>query len=87
VDKSVRTEGPSKPQSTNHETNYPWYIVIPPQGIKTTSSGLPEIQTKRILPFKKNPTLGTSQPSSNYFIFSKIFGERKKHFVCGGIMS
>jgi len=35
----------------------------------------------RILPLTKNPTLENSQPSSNYFIFPKIFGERKKQFL------
>jgi len=78
VDKSVRTQGASEPQSTNHQMNYPWYMGIPRQGIKAASSGLPDIQTDKILPFTKNTILGNPQPSPNYFIFSKIFGERKK---------
>jgi len=78
VDKSVRTEGASEPQSTNDQTNYPWYIGIPLQGIKTASSGLPDIQTDRILPFTKNTTLGDPQPSLNYFTyFQKCLVEGK----------
>jgi len=54
---------------------------IPRQGIKTASNGLPDIQTDRVLPFTKNPTLENPEPSSNSFIFSKIFVEKEKS-VC-----
>jgi len=53
---------------------------IPRQGIKTASSVLPDIQTDKILLFTKNPTLENPEPSSNYCIFSKIFGARENAF-------
>jgi len=78
VDKSVRTEGASEPQSTNHQTNYAWYMGIPRQGIETGSSGLPVIQTDRILTFMKNTILGDPQPSPIYFTyFEKYLVEGK----------
>jgi len=60
---------------------------IPRQGIKTASSGLPDIQTDRILPFMKITILGNPQPSPNHLIFAQIFGEWREQFVRGGFMS
>jgi len=77
----VRTEGASEQRSPNQQTNYPWYMGIPLQGIKTASSGLPDIQTNRMLSFYEKSYPQISAPSSTNFIFSKIFGEGKKQFV------
>ena len=48
MDKSVKMEGAPEPQRTNREMNYPWYIGIPRQGIKSGSCGLPDIEMNQI---------------------------------------
>jgi len=58
--------------------NYPWYMGIPRQGIKTASCWLPDIQADKILLFTKNPTLKNPEPSYNYFIFLKICAQEDK---------
>jgi len=62
-------------------------MEIPRQGMKTASSGLPDIQTNRILSFSEKSYPQISKPSSTNFIFSIIFGEGKKQFVGGGFRS
>jgi len=51
---------------------------IPRQGIKTASTGLPDIQTDRILPSHEKSYTQKSLTIINLLIFSKIFVERKK---------
>jgi len=59
---------------------------IPRQGIKTASSGLPNIQQTTFNGLRKiHPQ--NYQLSPNYFMFPKMFGEKKKQFVSGGFKS